>query len=74
VIGLYFSLSRPHFMSALLWTFLVGIGVPMLLSRLTGRIEPHITVPVQVVLAVVFAGRMLQNLDERIFALERRSA
>jgi hypothetical protein len=34
VIGLYFSLRRANFISALLWTLFVGIFLPLALPRL----------------------------------------
>lgn len=81
VIGLYFSLARDNFMSALLWTFFVAIVIPAVFSRLEnhslvtgmpGMFQSSGSVPLQIIMAIAFAQKMLRNLDERKFALDRR--
>jgi ABC-type transport system involved in multi-copper enzyme maturation permease subunit len=36
IVGLYYSLAKTHFLSAFLWTMLVGYGFPTLLSNSVG--------------------------------------
>jgi hypothetical protein len=38
VIGLYFSLKRTHFISALLWTVVIGLVLPLVLGVFNDRI------------------------------------
>jgi len=94
VIGLYYSLAKPNFLSAFLWTLLMGVLFPMFLIN-TGIIEREILswmgIParyqtfqsagfqvlvwalIQIGLGLVFAWLLHRNLEQRRFALERKS-
>jgi hypothetical protein len=46
VIGLYFSLRKRGFLSAFLWTLLVGVALPAFLSEGEQLIDLAVSVPV----------------------------
>ncbi len=83
VVGLYFSLARQHFFSAVVWTLAIGLILPALI----GPVSHWLTVtlgtpawrsspmtrgsPLQIVIAAVLWRRLHRHLAERRFNLER---
>jgi ABC-type transport system involved in multi-copper enzyme maturation permease subunit len=83
VIGLYFSLRRSNFMSALLFTLLFGLGLPMTFPGLLHIVFPEFDFPgsplgmfysqsavtiLQLLAAVLLGRRLYSDLVRRNFA------
>jgi ABC-type transport system involved in multi-copper enzyme maturation permease subunit len=90
VVGLYFSLAKANFFSALAWTLLVEIAVPNAALRVFTYFSPFdqtwqnasepsaaevlVLAVIQILVAATLVWRLLDNLKRRKFALSTRPA